>query len=87
MTDLRLYSESRHSDISEHLRFIEFVANLNDPEMLGHNYNEYRDYSRPTEIEQKITKDKKKGYKPGDFGVKNIPIGSNFAFLDSPALN
>lgn len=57
---------------------------LHDPIMRGSNYSEYSNFVTPNQIENKITKEKQKGHEPGAQG-KNIPIGHNFAFNDSPA--
>lgn len=59
---------------------------LDDPIMYSSNYNEYTNYAKPEQVDMKIVPSNFRGYRINEYGVKNIPEASNYAFKDSPAM-
>lgn len=62
------------------------ILYIEDPTLKSSNYSEFASYIRPDQLDNRLTDEKKKGYKTGDYGVLNLPVGYGYGFLDSPAV-
>lgn len=59
---------------------------IEDMAVRGANYNDYSDYVHPTKSDIKILSYNTKGLPPDATKYKNIPIGYNYAFHNTPAM-
>jgi hypothetical protein len=59
---------------------------LEDAKVKGSNYEEYSKYIHPTRLNLKILSANTKTLADGDLKFKNIPVGYNYAFHNTPAM-
>lgn len=59
---------------------------LEDYTVRGANYNDYSDSVYPTKLNVRILSHNTKGLPLKDTKYKNIPVGSNYAFQNTPAM-
>jgi hypothetical protein len=60
---------------------------MGDTKMRGSNYGDYTNYIRPEQVDIKLIPGKLRGYRAGEYGRQNIPVASNYIFLDSPSMD
>ena len=63
------------------------VAYLEDYRVRGWNYNQFSDFPHPTKSNIRILSQNTKGLPPKETQYNNIPIGWNYAFHNTPAMN
>jgi hypothetical protein len=79
--------QNQEEDLADKYRYkSRSILYIEDPTLKSSNYHEFASFIRPDQLENKITDEKKKGYKIGDYGVLNLPVGYGYGFLDSPAI-
>lgn len=63
------------------------VLSMEDTHVRGYNYNEYSDFPTPVQVRSmRILSQNTKGLPQIETRTRNLPIGSNYAFHNTPAM-